>query len=181
MRPGAAVRQRCLAEQNPIAAAALLAVATRVPALCSTLLFAMPQEHERGLGGWQAEWAVLPEICLLTSGALAHAVRAVDGMTVDAERMQRNLDATRGVVMAEPVALSLSRRMDRSVAHELVERACRDALEQGRALSEVLAENEQVTSRLSADELEQLCDPSGYLGLAEAWVSRVLAAHGRSR
>jgi 3-carboxy-cis,cis-muconate cycloisomerase len=168
-------------KQNPIAAAALLAVATRVPALCATLLSAMPQEHERGLGGWQAEWAVLPEICLLTSGALAHAVRAVVGLTVDAERMQRNLDGTRGVVMAEPVALSLSRRMDRSVAHELVELACRDALEHGRALSEVLAENEQVTSRLSAEELEQVCDPSGYLGLAEAWVSRVLAAHGWSR
>ncbi|MDQ2642395.1 MAG: 3-carboxy-cis,cis-muconate cycloisomerase [Myxococcota bacterium] len=168
-------------KRNPIAAAAMLAAATRVPALCATLLSAMPQEHERGLGGWQAEWVVLPEICLLTSGALYHAVRAIEGLTVDVARMQHNIEATRGVVMAEPVALALSRRMDRGAAYQLAERACHDALGQGRSLREVLADNALVLEHLSAEELDRLCDPSAYFGLADEWVSRVLAAHGRSR
>jgi 3-carboxy-cis,cis-muconate cycloisomerase len=57
-------------KQNPVAAAAILAAATRVPGLVSTMLSAMVQEHERGLGGWHAEWESLPEICTLTLGAL---------------------------------------------------------------------------------------------------------------
>ena len=47
----------------------------RVPALVSTMLAAMVQEHERGLGGWHAEWETLPEICALTAGALAQTIR----------------------------------------------------------------------------------------------------------
>lgn len=36
--------------------AVILAAATRAPDLASTMLSAMLQEHERGLGGWHAEW-----------------------------------------------------------------------------------------------------------------------------
>ena len=43
-------------------AAVTLAAATKIPALVSVMLAAMPQEHERGLGLWQAEWETLPEI-----------------------------------------------------------------------------------------------------------------------
>ena len=32
----------------------------------------MVQEHERALGGWQAEWEALPDLARLTAGALAN-------------------------------------------------------------------------------------------------------------
>ena len=49
-------------KRNPVAASLALAAAVRAPGLVSTMLAAMPQEHERGLGGWQAEWDTLPEL-----------------------------------------------------------------------------------------------------------------------
>jgi 3-carboxy-cis,cis-muconate cycloisomerase len=164
-------------KRNPVGAAAMLAAATRIPGLVATLLSAMPQEHERGLGGWQAEWESLPEICLLTSGALMHAVQVIEGLQIDAERMRANVDATRGVILAEAVALALARTMGRSEAHGLVERACRRALDEGRPLRDVLAAEREVTTRLSVTELEALCDPTAYLGLAEDWSERALAQH----
>jgi 3-carboxy-cis,cis-muconate cycloisomerase len=48
-------------KRNPVGAAVLIGAATRVPGLVSTLFSAMPQEHERSLGLWHAEWETLPE------------------------------------------------------------------------------------------------------------------------
>src|SRR5205085_2293557 len=58
-------------KRNPVGSAVVLAAAARVPALVSIMLTAMVQDHERGLGGWHAEWETLPEICTLTAGGLA--------------------------------------------------------------------------------------------------------------
>ena len=49
-------------KRNPVAAAAILSTAVRAPDLVATMLAAMLQEHERGLGGWHAEWETLPEL-----------------------------------------------------------------------------------------------------------------------
>jgi 3-carboxy-cis,cis-muconate cycloisomerase len=168
-------------KHNPVGAAVVLAAATRVPPLVATVLAAMPQEHERGLGGWQAEWDALPEICLLCSGALEHTLRMVEGLEVDGARMRANLDATCGVVLAEPIALALARHMDRAKAHDLVARACRHAMDRNRPLREVLLEETEIASHLSAQEIDRLSDPEAYLGLADAWVERVLASFAGER
>ncbi len=168
-------------KHNPVGAAVVLAAATRVPPLVGTVLASMAQEHERGLGGWQAEWEVLPEIFLLTSGALQHATAVVDGLEVDSARMRANLDATLGVIFAEPVALALARHMDRAGAHALVESACRRALVRRVPLREVLTGERDVTKHLSAAEIDGLCDPAAYVGLAGAWIDRVLASHALRR
>jgi 3-carboxy-cis,cis-muconate cycloisomerase len=57
-------------KRNPVSAAIVLSAATRVPGLVSTMLSAMVQEDERGLGNWHAEWETLPEIFRLTARAL---------------------------------------------------------------------------------------------------------------
>ena len=78
-------------KRNPVGSAVVLAAATRVPALVSTMLAAMPQEHERGLGGWHAEWETLPEIFLLAAGALSHTTQIVNGLEVYEDKMAHNL------------------------------------------------------------------------------------------
>jgi 3-carboxy-cis,cis-muconate cycloisomerase len=164
-----------------VGAAVALAAAARVPALVAVMLAAMTQEHERGLGGWQAEWETLPEICLLAAGALARITEMMEGLEVDAARMRRNVEATNGLIFAEAVAMALGRRMGRPAAHALVEQASRRALEQGRHLREVLAEDERAREHLSPDELEGLFDPASYLGVADQLVSRALAGRGAAR
>jgi len=81
-------------KRNPVASSVALAASVRVPGLVATLLAAMPQEHERGIGGWQAEWDVIPEIVLLTSGASRAIADALDGLVVDTAHMARNLELT---------------------------------------------------------------------------------------
>jgi 3-carboxy-cis,cis-muconate cycloisomerase len=152
-----------------------LSAALRVPALVSDKLTAMVQEHERGLGGWHAEWETLPEICTLTAGALSHLIQVVEGLELDAARMRANLDATDGLILAEAAAMALGEHIGRPRAHELVEQASRRASAQGHHLRDVLAGDPQVQAHLSSDDLDRLFDPLNYLGLAERLVERALA------
>jgi 3-carboxy-cis,cis-muconate cycloisomerase len=164
-------------KRNPVGCAAVLTCAVRVPALVSTMLSGMVQEHERALGGWQAEWDTLPEIVQLAAGALRQMKLLASGMTVDAARMAANLDTTHGQIMAEAVTLALGGTIGRLQAHQLVEKACHAASASGRHLRETLAEDPAIKAELSPQELDRLLDPSNYLGQATAFVDRVLATH----
>jgi 3-carboxy-cis,cis-muconate cycloisomerase len=166
-------------KRNPVGCAAVLTAAMRVPALVSTMLSGMVQEHERALGGWQAEWDTLPEIVQLTAGAVQQMRQVASGLKIDAARMRANLDTTHGQIMAEAVTLALGGKIGRMTAHQLVEKACHRAAESGQHLLQTLAQDPVISHELSSDELERLLDPSNYLGQAVAFVDRVLATYRR--
>lgn len=162
-------------KRNPVGAAVLIGAATRAPGLVATMFAAMPQEHERSLGLWHAEWETLPELCCLVSGALQQALIMVPDLEVDAERMAANLELTRGLVLAEAVSIALAQRIGRDAAHHLVEQCCKQAVKEGAHLRDVLGANAEVTAQLSAEELDRLLDPAHYLGQAQRWVERAVA------
>jgi len=164
-------------KRNPVGAAVLIGAATRVPGLVSTLFSAMPQEHERSLGLWHAEWETLPEICCLVSGSLQQARLLAQGLEVDAERMSRNLERTQGLVLAEAVSIVLAQRVGRDTAHHLLEQCCKRAVAEQRHLRAVLGDEPQVTAELSNAELDHLLNPAHYLGQAKTWVERAVAEH----
>ncbi len=164
-------------KRNPVGAAVLIGAATRVPGLVSTLFSAMPQEHERSLGLWHAEWETLPEICCLVSGSLQQAKLLAEGLEVDAERMARNLELTQGLVLAEAVSIVLAQRVGRDTAHHLLEQCCKRAVAEQRHLRAVLGDEPQVTAELSSAELDHLLNPAHYLGQAKTWVERAVAEH----
>lgn len=163
-------------KRNPVASAVVLAAAARVPNLVATMLAAMVQEQERGLGGWHAEWATLPELCVLASGAVRHTLDTVAGLEVDAARMRANLETTDGLILAEAVQMALGAKIGRLAAHDLVEAACKRAVAEKRHLRDVLADDSKVSGELSRTDLDRLFDPVNYLGAAEEFVRRALAA-----
>ncbi len=66
----------------------------------------LPQEQERGLGGWQAEGPVLAELFLLASGSAAAMAVVAEGLDVDADAVARNCDAAgMGEDMGESAAI----------------------------------------------------------------------------
>ena len=163
-------------KRNPVASAVVLSAAVRVPGLVSTMLTAMAREYERGLGGWHAEWETLPEIVSLSAGALHQMAEIVPKLEIDAERMRENLKATRGLIFAEAVTMALAEKMGKAAAHEVVEEACAQARQEKRQLRDVIVGDRRATEHLSAGELERLFDARKYLGLAEVFVDRVVAA-----
>jgi len=163
-------------KRNPVASAAILAAAIRVPGLVSTMLSAMVQEHERGLGGWQAEWETLPEICLLTHGALARTTEIAAGLETDEARMAENLSATRGLIFAEAVAFALAERIGRQEAVALVEEACRKAVTERSDLLTILLADKRIAKVMTREEIAEQLEPGRYLGAGAQWIEAVLEA-----
>jgi len=161
-------------KHNPVASAALIAIHARMPGLAATMLLAMPQEHERGLGLWQAEWDTVPEAFRLASASVAYATELTEGLTVDGERMLANLAASRGLPLAEAVSAALAPRIGRSAAHDLLGGAADRAIAENRHLSSVLKQMPDVTAHLSATEIDELLDVRNYLGSAQRLIARVV-------
>jgi 3-carboxy-cis,cis-muconate cycloisomerase len=74
----------------------------RVPQHAAALLAALPQQHERGLGLWQAELAEWPAVFIATHGAAQAMEEALGGLHTDPARMRHNIEALRGSVFTEP-------------------------------------------------------------------------------
>ncbi|MEX3978728.1 3-carboxy-cis,cis-muconate cycloisomerase [Paraburkholderia sp. EG287A] len=164
-------------KRNPVGCAAVLTAAARAPGLVATVFAGMVQEHERALGGWQAEWDALPDLARLAGGALAQIEQITAGLEVRPERLAANLDITHGLILGEAVMLALGDRIGRLDAHHLVERASKSAVQSGRTLYEVLAAEPAVTRHLDEARLKALLDPANYVGQAHAFVDAVLASH----
>ena len=162
-------------KQNPVGASVVIAASIRAPGLVATMLAAMPQEHERGLGGWQAEWAALPELLLVTAGAARTMATMLETLNVDATRMRKNLDLTHGLVLAEAVTMALAVRVGKADAHARVEEASRRAIRDGISLADALAADPEVMRHMARDEIERRLSPDAYLGAARTFVERVLA------
>jgi len=168
-------------KQNPVGASVALAASLRAPGLVASLLAAMPQEHERGLGGWQAEWSTLPELVMVTAGAARAIADTLETLTVDAARMRENLQRTRGLILAEAVTMALAGRIGKADAHARVEEASRRAVRDQISLGDALAEDPEVMRYMGRDELERRLAPEEYLGAARTFVERVLSRRGDGR
>lgn len=80
-------------KRNPVACAHALAAAVRMPGLIASLHAAGISEHERSLGGWQAELALVPEIAAALGTSLDFLDTIAASLVVDAKRMMSNLEA----------------------------------------------------------------------------------------
>jgi 3-carboxy-cis,cis-muconate cycloisomerase len=162
-------------KRNPVSCAAILTATTRIPGLMATLYASQNQQHERALGGWQAEWETLPELITLSGGVMQTALDLIGGMQVNAEKMRANLDITHGLIMAESVTLALAQSLGKQAAHHLVEQLCHRALDENQPLAALLAQHPQVASYLSLTQIEHLLDPQQALGSNNTFINQVLA------
>ena len=162
-------------KRNPIASEYILAATRVVHALVPVLLGSMTADHERATGLWQSESLALPQCLALTAGALAHAHSIAEGMTVDTERMRRNLELTGGLIMAEAIATALASRIGRADAEVAVARACDQSIGERVPIATILRNDPELRPHLSDAEIDRLTDPGRYPGSAGSFVDRVVA------
>jgi 3-carboxy-cis,cis-muconate cycloisomerase len=166
-------------KRNPTACSLTLAAAHRVPGLVASYLSAMVQEHERGLGGWQAEWPIIASVVQATGVAAGSMAEVAEGLAADAglvdeKKMRANLESTNGTIFAERAMMLLAAKLGRDAAHKIVEAASR-SVTGDQSLSAVLAKMPEVAAHLSPADLADLENPESYLGSAEAFRKTLLA------
>jgi 3-carboxy-cis,cis-muconate cycloisomerase len=162
-------------KRNPVRCALIRGAARQVHGHTTVLLNAAAQPLERGLGEWHAEWAPLVDSALLLEGALEQAAVLLEGLEVYPEAMRRNLAATGGGIMAEPVAKLLAPALGPDAAKRISAEAAETARRQGVPYAEALAAHGEVQGQLAPEELARATDPALYLGSSRHQLQRALA------
>jgi 3-carboxy-cis,cis-muconate cycloisomerase len=166
-------------KRNAISSELMLAASKAVRQDAGLMLDAMVQDLERATGPWHAEWLALPNSFVLTAGALRNANFMLEGLTVDRDRMRRNLAASNGLIVAEAVMMELAPYIGRQKAHDVVYDACRTVYEKGGALGDVLAADTAVTDHIDRKAIDRLTDPVNYLGHSVKMVEQVVGSFQR--
>jgi 3-carboxy-cis,cis-muconate cycloisomerase len=166
-------------KRNPAASATALAAANHVPALVAAFLAGMVQEHERGVGGWQAEAGTVAATVQATGSALASIADAIGGLSVDPEQMRANLAATDGAIFSERAMTLLAPALGRDVARGIIAQAVIAARAGERTFAQTLASNADAARVLAPADLSILDSPDAYLGAAEEFRRTLLSRNER--
>ncbi len=168
-------------KHNPVDAAFAIASARLAIGEVSVILSAMSQEHERAVGGWQAEWVAIPNLFRYTSGAVEHVLGMISDLRVDPERMGANVELTQGLIMAESLTMALAPHIGRPEAQRIVKNLCDRVVRSGVHLREVVLEEEAVLSILSLEEVDRALDPSAYLGSTNVFIEHALESYREAK
>ena len=162
-------------KRNPMLCESILTLARLCRDKSATALDTLIiNEHERDWSSLQMEWAIVPEVFIMSQGALEMSIRVLGGLRVNSERMLQNMALTGGLLLSERVMFALSERYGRQVAHDLVYACAMASYEEQQPFIDVLLADQDVSAVLSREQLEALLDPRQYTGLADRFVDRVL-------
>ncbi len=115
--------------------------------------------HERDISHSSVERVILPDTFIALDHMLRRCTRIVSGMVVYPERMRENLDRSRGVVFSGTVLLELAQRgVSREQAYEWVQRNAMRAFHEKTDFKALLQADPDVSSVLSAADIEKAFD-----------------------
>ncbi|MEA2902589.1 MAG: adenylosuccinate lyase [Actinomycetota bacterium] len=110
--------------------------------------------HERDISHSSVERVILPDSSLLAYYLLVRMARVIDGLTVNADRMLENLDASYGLVFSQPVLLALvASGLTRDEAYRTVQDTARTAHTQRQPFRLVLETDARVD--LTREQLDE--------------------------
>ena len=167
-------------KSNPITSELIIAAARTNASLLSALHNAQIQEQERATHGWQMEWLVLPQMMLLTGGALKHALYLASHLQANGKTMRKNIARANDRVLAEAAVFALARIMPKGRAEELVKTACGLAVNEAKPLIDVVQKLSETEITHGSVDWKSLAQPEQYLGASNEILDRVLETARRS-
>ena len=128
-------------KRNPIVSERVTGIARLLRGYAQAGLENVALWHERDISHSSVERVALPDATILLDYAQHLATRVVTGMSVDAERMQANLELTHGALYSQRALLALVEAgRSRDEAYRVVQEAAQRAFNGGGHLRELLAE-----------------------------------------
>jgi adenylosuccinate lyase len=164
-------------KRNPVVCERICGLARLLRAYAQTGFEDVALWHERDISHSSVERVTFPDACILLDYMLDRMRWVIEGMTVYPDRMQRNLDASWGLVHSQSVLSALLARgtLQREEAYALVQRNAMAAWDEERPLIELLKSDPEVTEQLDPAEIERCFDPARYLQNSSAIFDRLEA------
>jgi len=157
-------------KQNPVVAEILVALGRYAASQAGAIHHAAIHVNERDGAAWTLEWLALPPLVAAAGSALLRAREALEALRLDPARMRANLEATRGLVLAEAASFALSAHLPRGDALRIVKEAVAAVLQGGGHLFDEIAARTEAPVDWNA-----MRAPLAYLSTAGALIDRIVA------
>ena len=151
-------------KRNPARAQNLIGLAKMLRSRVPLVVEAMVRANEGDAAASNAGDTALAEIAILGASLVEGCARLVEGLTVDTAAMQRNLDASGGLILSEAIMMELAPLIGRHKAHDLLYDVAMERVRTGRPFVELLSKHKLLAPHVAKLDLQRLLDPRAYLG-----------------
>jgi adenylosuccinate lyase len=161
-------------KRNPIISERICGMARTIRANSIVGLENVALWHERDISHSSAERVVLPDSSIALDYILQKATNLIEGLVVYPKRMLENLSATRGLIFSGQLLLALTNTgISREDAYELAQRNAMRVWDEGEDFLTLVKADPDITSRLSAEEIERVFSLDHYLRNVDKIFERV--------
>jgi adenylosuccinate lyase len=163
-------------KRNPVVAERICGLARVVRAAAAVGLENVALWHERDISHSSAERVVVPDAFLALDYMLDRFAWLADGLVVDAVRMRRNLDASRGLVFSQRVLLALIESgLPRDDAYRLVQAKALEAWEDDLDFHALVEADPEIAARLGEQGIAEAFDLDAVLRHVDVLFERLAA------
>ncbi len=161
-------------KKNPVLSENLCGLARVVRANSMAAMENIPLWHERDISHSSAERIIFPDSLILVDFMLSRFNNILQNLVVHKDNMLKNSEKFGGIVFSQKVMLELIKKgYTREEAYRIVQKEALDAFENNGNFKENLYKDEEVTSKLSANEIEEIFDKKYYLKNIDKIYSKV--------
>jgi adenylosuccinate lyase len=161
-------------KRNPILCERLCGMARLMRGYAVTGLENVALWHERDISHSSAERVIFPDACIALDYMLHILIKVLDGLEVHPERMQRNLDLTRGLLGSENVLLALTNKgWTRETAYAHIQKAALRVQREEIGFLEALIDDPDVRDALGRERLTELLHVEPRYDMAEKILRRL--------
>lgn len=162
-------------KRNPEAAEQVVVLARLSRAQVPLGLECMIVEHERDYRGTRLEWPAVAAVSHYTLTALSLTSCIIDSLTVRGADMEGTARELADLACTEALSFLLGQRVGQSTAFTLIHRLSQDAIDRKKTIRECALASPELSLVLEPAAIEQVFEPTSYLGSAGELVDRVLA------
>ena len=162
-------------KMNPITAERICGVARIIKSYVNAALDNNPLWHERDLTNSSCERIMFPESCILTDYILNLTIKLMSNLVFYDENIERNLNMTNGLIMAERLMAELTRAgMGKQTAYGIVRKNAIKANKEKLLLGELILKDQDVQKYLTEKDFEKIMDPHTYIGSTTIIIEELL-------
>jgi adenylosuccinate lyase len=120
--------------------------------------------HERDISHSSTERIIFPDACLVLDYMLSIFLSIMDGLKIHPDRMQKNVELTKGLIFSQRVLIALiDKGLTRQKAYELVQRNAMKSWKEKKDFLGLLQSDAEVIAQISQSELESIFDYNQFL------------------
>ncbi|MBA7611625.1 Adenylosuccinate lyase [subsurface metagenome] len=131
--------------------------------------------HERDISHSSTERIIFPDSFILTDFILAETTDIIKNWKVNTDRMEENVNLTRGLIFSQSVLLALMKKdVTREQAYQLVQKNSLKAWNEGRDFKELIQSDQETGKILSEKEIDACFSLEPYLSQIDYIFEKVL-------